>query len=266
MDGQGHILTSGVRRHLPVLLPIAGAVGFAAFSELSLQRSQEFLFWSLVTMCWILGAFALLAKGKLRGRLTAVSVPAVAMIAISTVMSLLFLDLVAPRRGFIAFFAVVLYLFLEHVRREAKADNFEDRLSISEFARMVNIGSLFLVASVGIGVTAFLPVEAWWTVPPVTAAAALWSWHLYLACTERCLRPGERVVLTTLIVLQTYLVALTLPTSMFVGGALVGIVYYLAANLLPIGATDAISSKLIRKYALYGGGLLGLILVTARWV
>jgi len=122
------------------------------------------------------------------------------------------------------------------------------------------------VASVGLGVTAFLPVEPWWTVPPVLAVAALWSWHLYLACTERCMRPGARVLMTTLIVLQTYLVALTFPTSMFVGGALVGIVYYLAANLLPIGATDAIPVKLVRKYVLYGGGLLALILATARWV
>lgn len=255
-----------MRRFLPVLLPFAGAIGFAAFSELSLRRSHEFLLWSLATMVWILTTFAVLANGKLRGRLSAVAVPAVAMIAISTVMSLLFLDLVAPRRGFIAFFAVVLYLFLEHVRREAIADSLEDRLSISEFARMVNIGSLFLVASVGLGVTAFLPVESWWTVPPVIAVAALWSWHLYLACTERCVRPGARVLITTLIVLQTYLVALTLPTSMFVGGALVGVVYYLAANLLPIGASDAIPSKLVRKYVLYGGGLLALILATARWV
>src|SRR5688572_25330551 len=255
-----------MRRFLPVLLPFAGAIGFAAFSELSLRRSSEFLLWSLTTMAWILAIFAIQAKGKLRGRLTAVAVPAVAMIAISTVMSLLFLDLVAPRRGFIAFFAFVLYLFLEHVRREAADDSLEDRLSISEFARMVNIGSLFLVASVGLGVTAFLPIEAWWTVPPVVAVAALWSWHLFLACTERCVRPGARVLLTTLIVLQTYLVALTLPTSMFVGGALVGIVYYLAANLLPIGATDGIPEKLVRRYVLYGGGSLALILATARWV
>lgn len=255
-----------MRRYLPVMLPIVGAIGFAAFSELSLRRSSEFLLWSLATMVWILAAFVALAKGKMRGRMSAVAVPAVAMIAISTVMSLLFLDLVAPRRGFIAFFAVILYLFLEHVRREAADGGAEDRLSISEFARMVNIGSLFLVASVGLGVTAFLPVRAWWTVPPVTVVAALWSWHLYLACTDRCVRPRARIILTTIIVLQTYLVALTLPTSMFVGGALVGVVYYLAANLLPIGATDALPSKLVRKYVLYGLGLLALILVTARWV
>lgn len=254
-----------MRRFLPVLVPFLGALGFAAFGELSLRRSQEFLLWSLATMVWILGAFAVLAKGKLRGRLSAVAVPAVAMIAISTVMSLLFLDLVAPRRGFIAFFAVILYLFLEHVRREAADGGVEDRLSISEFARMVNIGSLFLVSSVGLGVAAFLPVRPWWTVPPVLAVAALWSWHLFLACTDRCVRPGARVLLTTVVVLQAYLVALALPTSMFVGGALVGIVYYLAANLLPIGATDAVPAKLVRKYVLYGLGLLALILGTARW-
>lgn len=255
-----------MRRFLPALLPLAGAIGFAALSELSLRRSHEFHLWSLATMVWILATFAVLAKGKLRGRMSAVAVPAVAMIAISTVMSLLFLDLVAPRRGFIAFFAVILYLFLEHVRREAADGGAEERLSIAEFARMVNIGSLFLVASVGLGVTAFLPVHAWWTVPPLVAVAALWSWHLYLACVERCVRPGARVLITTLVALETYLVALTLPTSMFVGGALVGVVYYLAANLLPIGATDAISSKLIRRYVLYGAGLLALILATARWV
>lgn len=255
-----------MRRALPILVPIAGALGFAAFSELSLRRSPEFFLWSGATMLWTLLAFAVLARRNLRGRLSAVAVPAVLMIAISTAMSLLFLDLVAPRRGFIAFFAVTLYLFLEHVRRETALGTAEDRLTISEFARMVNIGSLFLIASAGLGVTIFLPVHPWWTVPPVAAVAALWSWHLYLACTDRCGRPGERVLLTTAVVAQTYLVALTLPTSMFVGGALVGVTYYLAANLLPIGATDAIPAKLVRKYVIYGLGLLALILATARWV
>ena len=116
-----------MRRFFQVLLPFLGAAGFAVLSELSLLRSSEFIFWSLGTMVWILTVFAIQARGKLRGRLTAVAVPAVAMIAISTVMSLLFLDLVAPRRGFIAVFALILYLFFEHVRREFNKE--ADRLS-----------------------------------------------------------------------------------------------------------------------------------------
>lgn len=255
-----------MRRWLPILLPFIGAIGFAAFSEFSLRRSSEFLLWNGATMVWTLATFASLAKGKLSGRLTAIAVPAVMMIAVSTVMSLLFLDLVAPRRGFIAFFAIILYIFLEHVRREVADDSKAERLSISEFARMVNIGSVFLVASVGIGVTVFLPIRPWWTVPPVLIIFSLWSWHLYAACTERRERTRMRVAITTLVAIETYLVAISLPTSMFVGGALVGFAYYLAANLLPVGATDAIPAKLIRKYVVYAGILLVFILATARWV
>lgn len=255
-----------MRRFLSILLPFLGAAGFAAFSELSLQQTGLFFLWSFATMIWILGVFAVIARGKLRGRLSAIAVPAVVMIAISTVMSLLFLNLVAPRRGFIAVFAVVLYLFLEHVRRERETRDPEERLSISEFARMVNIGSLFLLASVGLGVTDFLPIQRWWSVPVFAAAAVLWSWHLFMACTADCGRPVSRVAITTLVTLEAYLVALAMPTSMFVGGALVGLVYYLAANLLPIGATETIPYRLVRKYVLYAGGLLLLILTTARWV
>lgn len=255
-----------MRRLLNAALPILGAAGFAAFSELSLSRSGEFFWWSLATMAWILAAFTLLARKKLRGRLTPIAIPAVAMIALSTVMSLLFLDLVAPRHIFIAVFVVVLYLFLEHVRRETLSDDPEERLSISEFARMVNIGSLFLIASVGLGVTAFLPIQRWWTLPFVVLVSGLWSWHLYYACAQPRVRPLSRMGLTMLIVLETYLVALTLPTQMFVGGALVGTVYYLAANLLPLGAVENVSIRLVRKYVFYAGGLLMLMLVTARWV
>ncbi len=243
-----------------------GAAGFVAFSELSLGRTHEFFWWSFASMGWALAAFALLARGKLRGRLTPVAVPAMAMIAVSSVASLLFLDLVAPRHAFIAVLAVVLYLFLEHVRRETLADDPEERLSISEFARMVNIGSLFLVASAGLGVTAFLPIQRWWTIPFIAAISALWSWHLYFACAHPRVRPLSRMGLTVLIVLETYVVALSLPTQMFVGGAAVGIVYYLAANLLPIGAGENVPLPLIRKYALYAGGLLILLFLTARWV
>ena len=170
----------------------------------------------------------------------------------------LFLDLVANRHVVIAVFGLVLYVFLEHVRREDIAHDPAERLTISEFARMVNIGSLFLVASVAVGVPAFLPVPTWWTIPPMLVIALLWSWHVYLACTDRCLRPLSRILLTTLVVVETFLVALNLPTSMFVGGALVGIVYYLSANLLPIGATDAIPGRLIRRYAIYAGTALAL--------
>ena len=255
-----------MRRFVSILLPILGAAGFAVFSELSLSRTSEFFWWSLATMGWILAAFFALSRGKLRGRLTPIAVPAVVMIAFSTVMSLLFLDLVAPRHAYIALLALVVYLFLEHVRRETQTDDPEERLSISEFARMVNIGSLFLIASVGLGSAAFLPIRSWWTVPPVACAAALWSWHLYFACIAPCPKPLSRTVITTLIVVEAYLVALTLPTQMFVGGALVGIAYYLAANLLPMGASETVSSKLVRRYALYAGSLLLLILATARWV
>lgn len=251
-------------RFLRALLPLLGAAGFAVLSELSLSRTGEFFWWSLATMAWILAAFGLLVSKKLRGRLTPIAVPAMAMIALSTVMSLLFLDLVAPRHVFIAVFAAVLYLFLEHVRRETLHDNLEDRLSISEFARMVNIGSLFLIASVGLGVTAFLPIQRWWTLPFLVLASLLWTWHLFFACAQPRVRPLSRMGLTMLIVLETYLVALSLPTQMFVGGAMVGIVYYLCANLLPLGA-EGISIKLVRKYAFYAGGLLLLVLITARW-
>jgi hypothetical protein len=243
-----------MRRWIYVLLPFIGAIGFAFFSELSLRPVGIFL-WNAATMVWTLATFAALAKGKLRGRLTAVAVPAVMMIAVSTVMSLLFLDLVAPRRGFIAFFAIILYIFLEHVRREAADDTLAERLSISEFARMVNVGSLFLVASVGIGLTVFLPIKAWWTVPPIVVIFSLWSWHLYAACTERCERTGMRVLITTLVALETYLVVLTLPTSMFVGGALVGFVCYpgitcfRSARPTPFPPVDP-QVRLVRRYVL----------------
>jgi hypothetical protein len=248
------------------LLPFLGAGGFIALSEVSISRPHDFLWWSLVTSAWILTVFFALVHGKLKSRLTPVAVPAVLMIAVSTIASLLFLDLVANRHLFIAVFGFALYLFLEHVRREDAAPVGEERLSISEFARMVNIGSLFLVASVAVGVPAFLPVQTWWTIPPMIIIALLWSWHLFLACTEHCVRPRSRIFLTALVVVETYLVALNLPTSMFVGGAVVAIVYYLAANLLPIGATDTIPGRLVRKYAIYAGIALALVLLTARWV
>ena len=256
-----------MKRLFSYLLPVLGAAGFAVFSELSLRRPDgEFLLWSLAVMAWILLVFFVLTFGRLRKRLMWLAVPATMMIAFSTAISLLFLDLVSPRRGFIAFFAVVLYLFFEHVRRETAAPDQEERLTIAEFARMVNIGSMFLIASVGVGVTVFLPVASWWTIVPLGGVAILWSWHLYAACSERCGRPLSRVLITALLVLETYLVVLRLPTPMFVGGGLGAVVYYLAANLLPVGAKDAIPAKLIRRYAIVGVGMIALLLATARWI
>lgn len=217
-------------------------------------------------MAWILLVFAVLAIGRLRGRLVRIAIPAVLMIAISTVFSLLFLELVAPRHGIIVFFAFVLYLFLEHVRREIRKHNEEDSQSIAEFARMVNIGSMFLISTVGIGLTIFLGIPAWMTLLPLTVVAIAWSWHLYAACYKDCDKPWPRILLTTVIVVETYLVALRLPTSMFVGGALVGIVYYLAANLFRASIEGRITVKLVKRYVIVGAGLIALLLLTARWV
>ncbi len=252
-------------RKASFLLPILGAAGFIISSELSLWRPKEFLWWSLATMAWILAMFALLAWGKLRGSALGVAIPTLAMIAITTVMSLLFLDLLSPRRGVIFFFGLVLYLFLEHVRHETTAPNDEERLTIAEFARMVNISSMFLVASVAIGLTIFLPVPSWTVLIALAPIAALWSWHLYAACTADCAKPLPRILLTTAILIESYLVALRLPTSMFVGGALISIIYYLAANLVRIGSASPVSPKLVRRYSTIGIVLTITLLAAARW-
>jgi len=51
------------------LLPLLGALGFFAFSELSLRNTDAFFLWSLATMAWILTVFSVLAIGRLKGRL-----------------------------------------------------------------------------------------------------------------------------------------------------------------------------------------------------
>lgn len=254
-----------MKNRISIILPILGALGFIVFSELSLLRQSEFVIWSLATLTWILIIFAGLAFGHLKGRLLWIAIPSIAMIAISTVSSLLFLDLISPRRGFIFFFAAVLYLFLEHVRHEIVRPDAEEQLYITEFARMVNIGSLFLVTTVALGVSIFLPISSWWTTGSFIAVALLWSWHLFAACHANCGKPWPRVLLTALVVVETYLVVLRLPTSMFVGGALTAVVYYLAGSMIAPGASSSTSPKLARRY-LYAGLLMVLaILLTARW-
>jgi hypothetical protein len=247
------------------ILPVMGATGFIVFSEVSLRRPTEFSIWSLATMAWILLIFAGQAFGRLSRRQLHVATPAVAMIAVSSVASLLFIDLVSPRRGFILLFAAVLYLLLEHVRHEAETSSAEEQLWISEFARMVNIGSLFLLASTSLGVTIFLPIPFWIVLAPFTAVALLWSWHLYAACAAHCGRPLPRILLTTLVLVEAFLVALRLPTTMFVGGAIVATVYYLAAHLLTVGETSSISPKLVRRYLIAGIAMVLVVVFSARW-
>lgn len=248
------------------LLPLLGALGFFVSSELSLRSPRDFAIWSPIAFVWILLVFGLLAAKRLRGRLVRIAIPAVAMIAISTTVSLLFLDLVAPRHGFIIFFSAVLYLFYEHVRREIEDPNPEDSASIAEFARMTNIGSLFLLATVGIGITIFLSVKQTYTVVPFAVIATLWSWHLYKACYADCGNPRAKTLITALLLTEAYIVGLALPTAMFVGGGMVGVVYYLAANLMRGGPGKKLSERLIRRYVIVGLALMALLLITARWV
>lgn len=255
-----------VPRRFRVLLPLLGALGFFVFSELSLDGPREFLIWSPVAFIWILAVFTALAAKRLKGRLVRIAIPAVAMIAISTVLSLLFLDLVAPRHAFVIFFSAVLYLFYEHVRREIEAPNPEDSASIAEFARMTNIGSLFLLATVGIGVTVFLSVKQTYTVIPFAAVAFLWSWHLFKACYADCGSPRLKTVVTAILLIEAYIVALGLPTTMFVGGAMVGIIYYLAVNLLRGGPNAKLPERLVKRYIYVGLALMLTLLLTARWV
>jgi hypothetical protein len=252
---------------LASLIPLLGAAGFIVGCEYSLHQPTRFLLWSLATVAWILLTFAVLARGKLKGRFLAVSIPAVVMIAVSTTTSLLFLDLVSPRRWFVVFFAAVLFLFLEHVRHEVEASSDEERQYLAEYARAVNIGSLFLVATAARGLDIFSPIPWWSTVLFMAAVALAWSWHLCLACVADCDRSRLRIALTALTVLETYLVVMWLPVSMFVGGATVALAYYLAAMFLPLGAsTDPDVGKRARRYALMGAVMLALIYVTARWI
>ena len=252
-----------MRRAL-TLLPVLGALGFLVFSELSLKREGEFFLWSLATVAWIFAVFAVLAAGRIRGRLLWISIPAVAMIALSVVTSLLFLDLVSPRRGFIVIFTLVLYLFFEHVRHEISHSSQDERITIAEFARMVNIGSLFLLVSAALGMTIFLPIPFWWTLIVLVPVCVLWSWHLYAAC-YGAPRPVWQVVVSSVLTIETYLVALRLPTSMFVGGAVAAVVYYSASNVLRAGA-EPLPPRLARKYFIMAAVMAVAVLMTARWV
>jgi len=247
-------------------LPYLGAVGFFVSSELSLRGADAFLVWSPVALVWILFIFMLLAMGRLKGRQSRIAIPAIAMIAISMVLSLLFLDISSMRHGFIIFYSFVLYLFYEHVRREIDAPNPEDSASIAEFARMTNIGSLFLLATVGIGITIFLSVKQTVTVPIFAAIAAFWSWHLFKTCYVDCGDPRVKTLVTTILVTESYIVALALPTTMFVGGAIVGIIYYLASNLMRAPSHKQIPERLLRRYMYVGTILVLAILLTARWI
>lgn len=255
-----------VPRYIRYFLPLLGALGFFVSSEFSLRSTKDFFIWSPIAFIWILFIFTLLAAKRLKGRLVRIAIPSVAMIAISTVLSLLFLDVVAPRHVFIVFFSIVLYLFYEHVRREIESPNPEDSASIAEFARMTNVGSLFLLASVGIGITIFLSVKQIYTILPFAFISLLWSWHIFKACYSECGNPRTKTLVTTLLLIQSYIVALALPTTMFVGGAMVGIIYYLASNMMRGAPENRLSDRLARRYLYVGISLMLLLLLTARWV
>lgn len=247
------------------LVPLLGAAGFLVGCELSMRQPEHLLLWSLATVAWILLIFAILAFGKIRGQLVAVSIPAVVMIAVSTTTSLLFLDLTEPSRGLFIFCAVVLYLFLEHVRHEAEASSDEERRYLAEYARLVNVGSLFLVAATVQGLAIFLPIPWWAPVLAMMPVALIWSWHYHLACVTDCGQPRLRVLLTALVTVEAYLVAVRLPVTMYVGGVTVALAYYLAALFLALNPAAPETPRRARRYAVIALIMLILVYATTRW-
>lgn len=252
-------------RFLFRLIPLlAGLFTLAAFAGLEWLGERLWLAALVYIVLISYSYFELLAR-RLRERDLWYALAAVLFVSLSGMGFFLGLESVVGKVVVAIFVAVIVTLFSEQLYRWFYAPVRIPSYALAVTNGLVEIFTVFFLASDLIGLRIFLRLPLWILTPVFMVAIAL---QFLIA---RWLRGETRklmvpAALIGLLFGQIMLALLYLPSSFMVGGALVAIVWYVVAGILRIIDVGLAPQRLVPRYLALGGLLIVMVAATARWI
>jgi len=169
------------------------------------------------------------------------------------------------KQFFVIVLSVLVWVFLQvvflkfHLRAKYQA------YSLENIATHFNLITVFLIASSFFNLTIFLGVPAWLLVIIFAIINILLIYQL-VRLSDIALAVGwPYVVVITLIAAEIFWAVSFLPTSVYINGLIVTIVYYLITGLARNRLLGVWQKQVIKRYLLISLISLAVVLLSAKW-
>lgn len=247
-------------RFIPLLL---GLVMLGAFLLGALMPERLVIVFGSALLILAYGLFELLGR-RFRERDFWCSLILILIFASASFLFFLYLDGALERVITAALAAILTSLFAEYLYRWLYAVTRLPSHTLTVVASVVEVFTIFFVASDFIGLRIFLRLP----VPLLAAGFFVFVTAIYLVVrfpqgTLGDLMPNA--FLLGLFGVEFFWAILFLPTAFMVGGAILAVMWYCVAGLRRAAASGAPLRAPLRRYALLGSMLIFVIMLSARW-
>ncbi|MCL5794879.1 MAG: hypothetical protein M1338_00765 [Patescibacteria group bacterium] len=177
----------------------------------------------------------------------------------------IFLDGVSLQRGSAIFLAGFLWLFMEtiffyfHLRPKYQAHALEN---ISNY---LNLATVFLFYSGLFNLSIFLTFKFWWLILSGIIFSLLLLHELFWVSEISFQSSRVYIVIITLLIAELFWTVSFLPTSVYVNGMIMAILFYLLGGLARNWLLEIRESKVLRRYLFNSLFVFIIILLTAKW-
>lgn len=183
----------------------------------------------------------------------------------SGILAIIFLDNNLIRYALIAGLSIFLgiylkIIFLYHFSRPKYPVH-----SLENISSYLNLISLFLISSSFFGLAIFLSLPLWLLVLSLILISGLLTYQLFFVSDITFSKSIFYILISSLILAELFWVVSFLPTSIYVNGLILTLIYYLLTGLSRNWLLDIKEPKVVRRYLIISSLCLVLILLTAKW-
>lgn len=183
----------------------------------------------------------------------------------SGILSLSFLEGVIIRQIFLVILVVAVWTYLEVVYLWLHFRPKYQPHSLENISTHLNLLTIFLTASGLYSLIIFFGLSLWALIVIFAIISTLLTHQMVWASGTTLKSEWPYVVVISLAVLQVFVIVSFLPTSIYVGGMLVTLSYYVMTGISRNWLLDIKDKKVIKRYLVISSIFLILILLTAKW-
>lgn len=224
------------------------------------------IYWAPFILILFIGfAIAVLSGRRLNGDFWRLLIGPVIFIA-SAFLFVLFIDSFLIRWLVAALAAVFLGFFLENFFYYSYQPGRYQPYALENTANYFNLLSVFLFFSSAYSLIVFLDLSMTILAILILLVVGLLSYQVTWFYKIPLSKSWLYLLISLLLAIEFFWVVSFLPTSFYVNGLILAVVYYFILGLIYSHLLDKLDKRVIRRYALVSLGALVIILGTARWL
>lgn len=186
-------------------------------------------------------------------------------LVISSFLFFLFLENIILKHIFIIIVAILFGLFLENVFIFFYKSSDYQPYALENISDYINLVSVFLFSSSFFSLIIFLNFPVWTLMIALFILTLILGYQMMWVSKISFRESKLFILIIGLIIGEVFWSLKFLPTSFYVNGLILTIIYYVLANLSSFHLQKRLDLKTTRRYLIISSGVLILTLITAQW-